>query len=184
MNHAGMSVNGPVEQVALADWGQLLGLNVLGMVRGLRVFLPDMLSRGAGHVVFTTSSLAPLAGHPHAAAAVPYITSKAAVVGLAQSVERYLAPHGIGVTLFAPDYTATAFPGSVRRVGAGGSGAEPVSAPVPYPAQPPEHAADSCWRRSTGARSSRRRPRGRTACCPCRHKAAWTRRHWPRATSP
>ncbi|EXU64155.1 MULTISPECIES: hypothetical protein [Streptomyces] len=65
-----------------------------------------------------------------------------AVVGLAQSVERYLAPHGIGVTLFAPDYIATAFPGSVRRVGAGGSGAEPVSASVPYPAQTPEHAAD------------------------------------------
>lgn len=142
MNHAGMSVNGPVEQIPIANWEQLLDLNVLGMVRGLRVFLPDMLSRSAGHVVFTTSSLALLSGHPHASAAVPYITSKAAVIGLAQSVERYLAPHGIGVTLFAPDYTATAFPLSVRRFVTDNSHAAPVSASVPYPAQTPEQAAD------------------------------------------
>lgn len=141
MNHVGMSVSGPVEQVAISEWEQILDLNVLGMVRGLRVFLPDMLAARAGHVVFTTSSLALLAGHPRASKAVLYITSKAAVIGLAQSAERYLAPHGIGVTLFAPDYTDTAFPRSVRDVSPEEAHAVPVADTVPYPAQTPAQAA-------------------------------------------
>ncbi|MFJ1998926.1 SDR family NAD(P)-dependent oxidoreductase [Streptomyces asiaticus] len=166
-----MSVNGPVEQVALADWGQLLGLNVLGMVRGLRGFLPDTLSRGAGHVVFTTSSLALFAGHPHAAAAV---------VRLAQSVERSLAPHGIGVTLFAPDYTRprslAACAASARAV----RGRSRCLRRFRTRRRPSSTPRTSCWRRSTGARSSRRRPReGGPPAAP-----AGTRRPGPVDTGP
>lgn len=138
MNHAGASLNGPVDAIPIADWEWLLDLNVLGMIRGLRTFLPEMLAAGAGQLVFTTSSLALLSGHPHSRSAVPYITSKAAIIGLAQSVHEYVAPHGIGVTLFAPDYTDTSFPRTARRVGT------PVSAgrDIPYPPQTPQQAAD------------------------------------------
>lgn len=142
MNHAGTSVNGPVERIPLGEWEQLIDLNILGMIRGLRVFLPAMMEAGRGHVVFTTSSLALLGGHPHAASAVPYITTKGAVISLAQSTRMYLDGHGIGVTLFAPEYTATSFPKSVRHVGVDPNAAPvDVASAVPYAAQTPDQAA-------------------------------------------
>lgn len=138
VNHAGGAVHGPVDQVPVSDWAWLLDLNVVSMVRGLRVFLPPMMAAGSGHVVFTTSSLALLSGHPHAGDVVPYVTSKGAVIALAQSVHMYLAPRGIGVTLFAPDYTDTGFPLSARRVGVPAAQGAPK---IPYPPQTPDQAA-------------------------------------------
>jgi NAD(P)-dependent dehydrogenase (short-subunit alcohol dehydrogenase family) len=137
MNHAGVSVRGELEEVSIEDWTTLLDLNVLGMVRALRVFLPSMIEEGGGRVVFTTSSLALLSGNPVSALGVPYITSKAAIVGLAQSAAIYLEPHGISVTLFAPDYTDTAF---ARR--SDEDRETSVASVVPYPPQQPEEAAD------------------------------------------
>lgn len=138
VSHAGGSIHGQVEEVSISDWQWLLDLNVLSMARALRVFLPDMIAAGSGHVVFTTSSLALIPGHPHAGAVIPYIASKGAVTSLAQSAYMYLAPRGVGVTLFAPDYTDTGFPLAARRVGL--SSATPGSQ-IPYPPQTPEQAA-------------------------------------------
>jgi NAD(P)-dependent dehydrogenase (short-subunit alcohol dehydrogenase family) len=143
MNHAGISVRGQLEMVPLESWRDLLEVNVLGMVRILDVFLPDLKQLGSGHVVFTTSSLALISGHPQTRNSVPYVTTKAAVVGLAQSVAMYLEEYGIRVTLFAPDYTDTSFP----KTGGLAFGApmgvnESTIVDVPYPAQTPEHAAN------------------------------------------
>lgn len=137
MNNVGVPLLGRVEQIPVSDWEWLLDLNVLGMVRALRVFLPDMLAAGAGHIVFTTSVLAVLSGHPMAGNAVPYITSKGAVLALAQSLEMYLRPHGIGVTVLAPDHTDTNFQRSGRLVG----DLELSPDANPYPAQTPAQAA-------------------------------------------
>lgn len=114
VNHAGTSLAGPPEAIPMDAWRHLLELNVLGMVRGIHAFAPDLIGQGHGRMVLTTSSLALLTGSPMAGLAAPYITTKAAIIGLAQSLSVYLAPHGVGVTLFAPDLTDTAFPRSVR----------------------------------------------------------------------
>jgi len=139
MNNVGVPLLGRVEQIPISDWEWLLDLNVLGMVRGIRVFLPDMLAAKAGHLIFTTSSLAVLSGHPMAGNAVPYITSKGAVLALAQSMEVYLKPHGIGVSLFAPEHTDTNFVRSGRLVG----DLELSPDANPNPAQTPAQAAQA-----------------------------------------
>lgn len=143
-NHAGTSLNGPMDKVGADDWLELLDMNVVSMVRALRVFLPGMLRRRHGHLVFTTSSLAVFSGHPLAGMAAPYITSKAAIIGLAQSAASAVRSSGVGVSLYAPEYTDTAFPRKAKRVGYDAEdepAGEEIATKVPYPPQTPVQAA-------------------------------------------
>ncbi|MFB7089200.1 SDR family NAD(P)-dependent oxidoreductase [Streptomyces sp. NPDC056296] len=140
MSHAGITVPGPLGDLPESEWTRILDLNVVGMVRVLRAFLPHLTARGSGHVVLTSSSLALLSGHPLSPMAAPYIASKAAVIALAQTAATALAPHNIQVTLFAPDYTDTAFN---RRPAGAAAPANPPAALMPYAKQTPEQAADA-----------------------------------------
>lgn len=105
-NHAGMSVAGPPERIPLDRWRQLHELNVLGGVRGLQAFVPAMLERGSGHIVFTTSGLG-LFPEDIPGLGAAYVITKAAQIALARTLAPYLAPRGVGVSLLAPDITAT-----------------------------------------------------------------------------
>lgn len=105
-NHAGASVAGPPERIPIERWRHLLDLNVLGGVRGLLSFLPAMIERGSGHVIFTTSGMGLFPDHI-AGYAAPYVTTKAAQIALARTMAPYLRDRGIGVTLLAPDITNT-----------------------------------------------------------------------------
>lgn len=109
MSHAGITFPGPMEAATDEQWATILNLNVAGMGRVLRAFLPHLIERRSGHVILTSSSLALIGGHPLSALAAPYVATKAAVIGLAQAAAVALAPHGVGVTLFAPDVTDTGF---------------------------------------------------------------------------
>lgn len=143
MSHAGIATAGLVHEIEESDWTRILDLNVTGMARVLRVFLPHMLERGSGHVIMTTSSLALLGGHPVSALAAPYIASKAAVIGLAQAVATAHGPQGIKVTLFAPDATDTGWTPQLAG-GAAAANAGKIAASLPkYPRQTPEQAADA-----------------------------------------
>jgi NAD(P)-dependent dehydrogenase (short-subunit alcohol dehydrogenase family) len=51
MNNAGVVLRGALEQISVADWEWSFGINVLGVVRGIRAFLPHMLERGSGHII-------------------------------------------------------------------------------------------------------------------------------------
>ncbi|MFB7089185.1 SDR family oxidoreductase [Streptomyces sp. NPDC056296] len=142
MSHAGTATAGLVHEISETDWQRMLDLNVVGMARVVRAFLPHMLERGSGHFIMTSSSLALLGGHPVSALAVPYIASKAAVIGLAQAVATAHAAQGIKVTLFAPDATETGW-SPEPAAGKAGSNAGQVAAGLPqYPRQTPEQAAD------------------------------------------
>ena len=151
MNHAGIAVSGPFDRVPLHEWQRILDFNVVTMVRGTQVFLPH-LAATRGRVVNTTSSLAVLGGHPRAGLASPYVASKAAVIGLTQSLAMALQPQGIGVSLFAPDYTDTGFDRTGARYRSGSGPADgppgsprPARSPRPPwsepPPQSPEHVA-------------------------------------------
>lgn len=103
-NNAGVSVLGPIERVDLADWRWVLDVNVLGLVRGVRTFVPAMLERGRGHVV-NTASVAGIWAYSWDAG--PYITSKFAAYGYSEVLARSLRPHGIDVTVVCPGLVTT-----------------------------------------------------------------------------
>jgi NAD(P)-dependent dehydrogenase (short-subunit alcohol dehydrogenase family) len=103
-NNAGVAVLGPPERVPIEDWEWILQVNVLGLVRGVRAFVPAMLERGRGHVV-NTASIAGTWAYTWDAA--PYITSKFAAYGFSEALARRLKPHGIGVSVLCPGLVST-----------------------------------------------------------------------------
>jgi NAD(P)-dependent dehydrogenase (short-subunit alcohol dehydrogenase family) len=114
MNNAGVVLCGALEQLTTADWEWQFGINVLGVVRGVRAFLPHMLARGSGYIV-NTASLAGLFALTGAGA--PYIASKFAVVGYTEALALYLEPRGIRVSLLCPGGVKTNLHETGRVVG-------------------------------------------------------------------
>lgn len=114
MNNAGVVLRGAIEAIDVADWEWCFGIDVLGVVRGIRAFLPGMLERGSGYIVNTGSvaGLVALTGE-----GAPYIASKFAVVGLTEALALYCRPRGIGVSLLCPAGVATNLSETGRSLG-------------------------------------------------------------------
>ncbi len=105
-NNAGVSITGPTWQMSPDDWRWVWDVNVWGVVNGVRAFLPGMIERGAGGHVINTGSLASFNGNGDHA---PYCSSKAAVLGMSQSLysEMSAMMTGIGVSIVCPGMVAT-----------------------------------------------------------------------------
>jgi NAD(P)-dependent dehydrogenase (short-subunit alcohol dehydrogenase family) len=114
VNNAGVAVLGPPERVEMADWQWILDVNVLGLVRGVRAFVPAMVERGTGYVV----NVASVAGTwAYTWDATPYITSKFAAYGYSEALARSLRPQGIGVTVVCPGLVSTNLAETARQSG-------------------------------------------------------------------
>jgi NAD(P)-dependent dehydrogenase (short-subunit alcohol dehydrogenase family) len=103
-NNAGIAAVGSPWRMEIADWQRALDVNLLGVVRGVRAFVPAMVERGSGYVV-NTASVAGIWAFTWGA--TPYITSKFAVVGLSEGLARDLRPLGVGVSVLCPGRVAT-----------------------------------------------------------------------------
>lgn len=113
-NNAGVDAGSPVADIPISSWEWVLGVNLWGVIHGVRSFLPQLISQDEGHIV-NTSSIAAFSGIPVSAA--PYVASKAAVMGLTRNLRLELessAPH-IGVTLLLPGPVRTNMPDSERN---------------------------------------------------------------------
>ncbi len=122
MSNAGVLAGGPLEQVPISDWEWIIGINLLGVVRCARAFLPHMIERGSGHIV-NTASFAGLV--PHNPLTIPYDTTKHAVVGFSGGLALYARPRGIGVTVVCPGYVATNLSENYRFTGTEGAARMP-----------------------------------------------------------
>lgn len=104
MNNVGAILNGHPEDIPMREWQRIMDLNYLGTVRATLHLLPKFLLRGRGHIVNTAS----FAGfYPYAASRMPYAASKAAVIGLTQSLALYCEPKGVRVSCLIPGPVAT-----------------------------------------------------------------------------
>lgn len=105
-NNAGVSGGmGPIWQASPADWTWVLGVNLLGVVNGVRAFVPGMIAHGQpGHVVNTSSVLGLSTG-----SASIYSVSKHAVTRLTEGLWYDLRAAGakIGVSVLCPGMVAT-----------------------------------------------------------------------------
>ncbi|MEJ6005620.1 SDR family oxidoreductase [Paucibacter sp. AS339] len=92
-NNAGVGSGGLIWENSLADWDWVLGVNLMGVVHGLRLFTPMMLEAAAanpsfeGHIVNTAS----MAGVVNAPNMGVYNVSKHAVVALSETLYQDLA---------------------------------------------------------------------------------------------
>jgi NAD(P)-dependent dehydrogenase (short-subunit alcohol dehydrogenase family) len=105
-NNAGVFAGGLSWSAPLADYQWVLGVNMWGVIHGVRTFVPIMLQHGdEGHIV-NTASMAALTTNPYAAA---YHMSKHAVLALSEVLYHKLRGLGakIGVSALCPEAVAT-----------------------------------------------------------------------------
>jgi NAD(P)-dependent dehydrogenase (short-subunit alcohol dehydrogenase family) len=103
-NNAGVAAAGGIDNIALDNWRWVLDVNLMGVLHGIRSFLPHIRAHGeGGHFVNTAS----MAGMNSGLGFSPYVTSKFAVVGMSEGLAMQLRPHGIGVTVLCPSYVRT-----------------------------------------------------------------------------
>ncbi len=104
-NNAGVVALGFTWEIEDAEWDWVLGVNLRGVIHGIRAFVPHLISQNSGHVV-NTASMAGISVMPGIA---PYLTSKHAVVGLSEGLAAELAhaAPGVGVTVVCPGMVDT-----------------------------------------------------------------------------
>jgi NAD(P)-dependent dehydrogenase (short-subunit alcohol dehydrogenase family) len=123
VNNAGIAVVGPFFAHTEEDWQRIVGVNLLGVARGCRLFGAQMAERGTGgHLV----NIASAAAYAPSASLPAYATTKAAVRMLSECLRAELAGAGIGVTAICPGFTSTPIAGSARYVGAAPGAADQV----------------------------------------------------------
>ncbi len=104
-NNAGaIGETGPVQDVSLAGWRDVLDTNLTSAFLGAKYQVPAMIARGGGSLVFTGSFVGYSAGMPGMAA---YAASKAGLVGLTQVLAVELGTKGIRVNAILPGGTDT-----------------------------------------------------------------------------
>jgi NAD(P)-dependent dehydrogenase (short-subunit alcohol dehydrogenase family) len=102
VNNAGVAMHGtPIEKVTLEEWDWVIGVNLKGVINGIRTFVPMIRSHGqGGHVVNTgsVSSLFVREGRNQGA----YAMTKYAALALPEALEQELSGSGIGVSVLCP----------------------------------------------------------------------------------
>ncbi len=114
MNNAGVSLLGPPERIPMDDWKWLFEVNLFGVIRGIRAFVPIFLEQGYGWLI-NTSSIDGLYAHGYDN--IPYIGTKYAVMGITEGLYLHLRPKGIGVSVLCPGLVATNIGENVRMIG-------------------------------------------------------------------
>ncbi len=118
-NNAGVGSGGLIWENSVKDWEWVLGVNVMGVAHGVRVFTPMMLEAAKrdaawqGHIV-NTASMAGLLNAPNIGV---YNVSKHAVVSLSETLYQDLAlvTDQIGASVLCPFFVATGISQSHRN---------------------------------------------------------------------
>jgi NAD(P)-dependent dehydrogenase (short-subunit alcohol dehydrogenase family) len=98
-NNAGVNLFNDIGEASYDDWDWILGVNLGGVVNGVRTFVPRIKAHGeGGHIVNTASMAAFIAS----ARAGIYCTAKFAVRGMSEALRGSLLPHRIGVSVLCP----------------------------------------------------------------------------------
>ncbi len=102
-NNAGVAGGGRLDVAGMDEWQWITEINLFGVVRGTRTFVPLFKAQGNGTIVNTAS----LAGLVHPAGMASYNAVKAAVVALTETTAHELAEYGVKAAVVCPSYFRT-----------------------------------------------------------------------------
>ena len=129
-NNAGVGSGGLIWENSVKDWEWVLGVNLWGVIHGIRLFTPMMLDAAAqdaawqGHIV-NTASMAGLLNPPNMGV---YNVSKHAVVSLSETLyqDLHLVSDQVGASVLCPYFVPTGISQSHRNRPAGLSSEKPT----------------------------------------------------------
>jgi NAD(P)-dependent dehydrogenase (short-subunit alcohol dehydrogenase family) len=113
-NNAGVAVTGEAWENSLADWEWVLGVNLWGVIHGIRTFVPILLRQNEPAHVVSTASMAGLTSNPGMAV---YNVTKHAVVTLSETLHHDLALRGspVKASVLCPGFINTRIMDSARN---------------------------------------------------------------------
>src|SRR5438067_6389232 len=146
-NNAGVGAGGLIWENSVADWEWVLGVNLWGVIHGVRVFTPLMLECARrdpafeGHIVNTAS----MAGLLNAPAMGVYNVSKHAVVALSETLyqDLRLVDAPIQASVLCPYFVPTGIADSARH--------RPDEVRTHTPASPSQQTAQALLSRAVGS---------------------------------
>lgn len=112
-NNAGVGGGGMMQQLTTDDWQWVLGVNLWGVIHGIRVFLPILLQQDEAHIV-NTASMAGMVSGPFMG---PYNATKYAVVGISETLYKEMTMQSlpVGVSVLCPGWVDTNIADSDRN---------------------------------------------------------------------
>jgi NAD(P)-dependent dehydrogenase (short-subunit alcohol dehydrogenase family) len=110
VNNAGVAGGGRLDVATMDEWEWITNINLFGVVRGTRTFVPLFKRQRSGHIV----NIASLAGLVHPAGMASYNAVKAAVVALTETTGHELAGYGVRASVACPSYFRTNLMSSLR----------------------------------------------------------------------
>lgn len=106
-NNAGVAMHGvPLHEIPLADWDWVMGVNIGGVINGIRAFVPRLLATvNPAHIV-NTASIGGFQVNPDFLTGA-YSMTKFAVVALSEALQQELSHSEVGVSVLAPAAVST-----------------------------------------------------------------------------
>ena len=104
ISNAGIQIVNPVEQFSFADWKKMLAIHLDGAFLTTRACLKHMYAQGRGGSVIYMGSV-----HSKEASKLkaPYVTAKHGLIGLAKTVAKEGAAHGVRANVICPGFVRT-----------------------------------------------------------------------------
>ncbi|CAL80165.1 putative short-chain dehydrogenases/reductase [Bradyrhizobium sp. ORS 278] len=109
LNNAGITIEKPLHELDAADWADVVDTNLRGVFFAMKYEIAEMLPRGGGTILVTSSSVVHRTGPRRSA----YTATKAGLVGMVRSAALDYADNNIRINAILPGTTDTAL---VRRV--------------------------------------------------------------------
>jgi len=101
--NAGISYTGLLQDMTVSQWDELFAVHVRGAFLSTRAFLPDMISRQSGSILYVSS----MWGQVGASCEAAYSACKAALIGLGKSLAKEAGPSGVRVNCICPGVIQT-----------------------------------------------------------------------------
>jgi NAD(P)-dependent dehydrogenase (short-subunit alcohol dehydrogenase family) len=103
VNNAGVAGGGRVDVASMDEWQWITEINLFGVVRGTRTFVPMLKQQQSGQIV----NVASLAGLVHPAGMGSYNAVKAGVVAFSETCAHELAEYDVRCSVVCPSYFRT-----------------------------------------------------------------------------
>ena len=101
--NAGISYTGLLQDMTVSAWDELFAVHVRGAFLATRAFLPGMISRQSGSILYVSS----MWGQVGASCEAAYSACKAALIGLSKALAKEAGPSGVRVNCLCPGVIQT-----------------------------------------------------------------------------
>ncbi|MFC4905823.1 SDR family oxidoreductase [Actinomadura gamaensis] len=117
VNNAGVMLPSPIEEGRQDEWQQMIDLNITGLLRITRAFLPDLVASAEDGKTADLVNISSIGAHSVFPGYNVYSATKAFVTHLTQNIRAEVGPKNVRVTNIEPGLTETELQGNVTHEG-------------------------------------------------------------------